>query len=101
MKFGLESVSTLSALIRKLVVGLTRLDLIDNFDSVIEEGIEIPSGTEITIRNKLTYTPTKYIITSQVGNGLITKGTTLWSSSVVSFKNNGTETVTINVILMR
>ena len=101
MKFGLESVSTLSALIRKLVVGLTRLDLIDNFDSVIEEGIEIPSGTEITIRNKLTYTPTKYIITSQVGNGLITKGDTPWTRSALYFKNNGSETVTINVTFMR
>lgn len=101
MKFSLESTRTLSALIRKLTVGLKKLSFQENFDAIDMEGIEIASGSELTIRNKLTYIPTKYIITSQIGNGLITKGDTPWTISSVSFKNNGLETVTFNVTFMR
>ena len=101
MKFALESARTLPALIRKLTVGLKKLSFTENFDSVDVEDIEIASGSEVTVRNKLTYIPTKYIITSQTGNGLITKGDTPWTRSALYFKNNGTEKVTISVTFMR
>jgi hypothetical protein len=101
MKFALDGARDLIALVRSLNVGLKKLNFQENFEAIDIEGIEIPSNSEVTVRNKLTYIPTKYIITSQSGNGLITKGDTPWTRSALYFKNNGNETVTVNVTFMR
>lgn len=101
MKFSLEGARDLYALIRGLTVGLKRLSFEDNFESFKIENVEIPANSEIAIGNKLTYIPSKYIITSQTGNGLITKGTTSWTTSALYVKNNGAETVKVNISFLR
>ena len=101
MKFSIDGARDIFALIRGLKVGLQRLSFEDNFESFEVQDIEIASGSEVSIGNKLTYVPSKYIITSQTGNGLITKGDTSWTQSFLYLKNNGTNNVTISVTFMR
>ncbi len=100
MKFNLSSARDLVDLAKKLTVGLTRLSIQDNMEGFTVEDLEITAGSTVTIRNKLTFTPSQYIITSQIGNGLVTK-TGTWDKSFLKLINNGTSDVTITVIFMR
>jgi hypothetical protein len=110
MKFNLASIKDLVDLVNKLSIGLRQLTFEDNMDSFIEENIEAdvyvaatqnnPEENVITIRNKLTFIPNKYIITSQIGHGVVTK-TGTWTKDFLYLKNNGPDPVTITVIFMR
>ena len=86
MKLGLSHIKTLEKLITMLEIGLSRLSLTDNFESFEIQDIEITSGSEVTIGNKLTKMPSKYIITGQTGHGVISKGDTQWSSKYLYLK---------------
>lgn len=87
-------------LTRQLAVGLRDLQFKDNFVS-FEETIELPATTEVRVRNSLNIEPTRYIIVSQEGNGLVTKGSTEWTSDFLYLYNNGATTVTIKVIFFK
>ena len=100
MKFNLTSAIDLVDLAKKLTSGLTKLTIQDNMEGFTVQDIEIPSGQTVTIRNKLTFIPSQYIITSQKGNGLVTK-TGTWDKSFLYLINNGSSDVTITVIFMR
>lgn len=100
MKFNLTSARDLTDLAKKLAHGLVRLRFEDNMESQKEIGLTIASSGTLTIGNKLTFIPSQYIITSQEGNGLITK-TGVWTNKFLYLKNNGAEDVTITVIFMR
>ena len=100
MKFNLTSAKNLVDLAKKLTVGLTKLTIEDNMESFKVEDLDIVSGTEVTIGNKLTFVPKQYIITSQVGNGLVTK-TNTWDIDSLYLTNNGSSDVTITVIFIR
>lgn len=100
MKFNLTSARDLTDLAKKLAHGLVRLKFEDNMESQKEVDLTITASGTLTIGNKLTFIPSQYIITSQEGNGLITK-TGVWTNKFLYLKNNGAEDVTITVIFMR
>ena len=100
MKFSLETARDLQDLIRQLSLGLSKLNIEENMESFKVEGLEIDAGDTATIQNKLTFIPKQYILTSQEGNGLVTKSST-WDINNLYLKNNGSSTVTLTVIFMR
>lgn len=100
MKFNLENLRELRRLIRELAIGLRKLDLINNFEGS-ELNIVIPASSSVSIRNPLNFIPSRYIILSQEGNGLITKSTTAWTLDFLYFSNNGGSEVTAKIFVMR
>jgi len=116
---SLSSAKNLQDLITKAIAGLKKLTFTDNFESFKAQDIEIAPGQVLSIRNELTFIPTQYIITSQEGNGLVTRSkeelldevntgnnntntTRDWNLDYLYLKNNGLEeTVKITVIFMR
>jgi len=107
MKFSLGSIKDIEELVKKLTHGLTKLTLADNMET-FETTFSVAGGKTVTIRNKLTSTPTKYIILSQEGHGMLTKTslqdgkeTITWNIENVYLKNNGNETVKATVLFMR
>lgn len=101
MKIGISNVKTIEGIIRLLETVLHRLSLTDNFESFEVQDVEITSGSEITIGNKLTIIPTKYILTGQIGHGVISKGDTQWTAKYLYIKNNGPDTVKVSMVFMR
>ncbi len=101
MRFSLESARDITALIRSLSTGLRKLTLDENMDAFIVEDVDISANSEVTIGNKLTSIPKHYIITSQKGNALITKGDTEWTGRSLYLKNNdNTNDATITVVFV-
>ena len=100
MRFRLESLQSLTQLIKELSTGLRRLTFESNFES-FEVNVEIPTTSEFGVRNQLTFRPTKYIIVSQSGNGLITKGPTEWTDNNLYLYNNGASDVEATIIFFR
>lgn len=100
MKFRIESLQTMQQLIKELSTGLRRLTFGNNFES-FEVDVEIPTTSEVSVRNQLTFRPTKYIIVSQSGNGLITKGPTDWTDNNLYLYNNGASDVEATIIFFR
>lgn len=107
MKFSFNISKGLDDLVKKLMHGLGKLTFEDNMESFKSEDLVIPKGKTVTISNKLTFTPSKYIIVSQEGNGVVSKGVSKdtgkgWDNKFVFLKNNSTtEDVKITVIFMR
>ncbi len=101
MRFTIEGVRDIVDLVRQLSIGLYKLSFKDNFESFTVEGVQIPSNTEISIQNKLTFVPKHYIITTQTGNSLVTKGDKEWTKTALYFKNNGSNDVTLNIVFLR
>ena len=102
MRFSLESARDITALIRSLSTGLRKLTIDENMDAFIAEDVEIKANSEASVGNKLTSIPKHYIITSQKGNALITKGDTEWTPRTLYLKNNSTTndaTITVVFIL--
>lgn len=73
----------------------------DNFNSFIEKDIEFAASEEKTIQHFLGVVPKYRIILRQVGNGVIEDIPSGWTDKVVSFKNRGTETVKITLMIVR
>jgi hypothetical protein len=102
MKFSLEGARDLQDLIRQLSLGLSKLNIEENMEAFKVENLEIAANTEVSVRNKLTFIPKQYIITSQEGNGLVTKGPTAWDVNNLYLKNNdASNAVTLTIIFMR
>lgn len=99
MKFRIEGLNSLKSLVKELALGLRNLTFGDNFNG-FETTVTIAATSEQAVRNELTKTPTKYIILSQEGNGLITKGTTSWDSNYIYLYNNGAVSVTATIFVM-
>lgn len=100
MRFGLEKLRDYRELIKELANGLLKLDLLNNFES-FETNVVISATSEKQIRNQLTFIPSRYIIVSQLGNGLITKSSTEWTKNYLYLYNNGAVEVTAKIIFMR
>ncbi len=102
MKFNLETIGELRALIKELANGLLKLNFVDNFES-FKATLLIPgSTTDFRVSNQLSFIPSEYIIVSQEGNGLITKAaSTVWTRNYLYLDNNSANDVTIKIIFMR
>ena len=100
MKFNLERIKDIVNLTRVLAVGLRDLTFADNFRAD-EQEITIPATSEYQVRHDLKTVPTRYIIVSQSGNGLITKGTTEWTSNYAYLYNNGAVDVTLTIVILK
>ena len=87
-------------MVKDLNHGLRNMTFTNNVEG-FEATVTISATSELAIRNELTFTPTRYIIMSQTGNGLITKGSTDWSSDYLYLYNNGAVSVTITVFFMK
>lgn len=110
MKISIKGLS-FEEIVDVLHVGLSKLDLNSNLEG-FEVDVIIPTlqydvnnqaienSNVITIRNTLTFIPTRYIILSQEGNGLITK-TDTWTRKYLYLKNNGLEKVTLKVMFLK
>lgn len=81
-------------------MGLRKLNFINNFEG-FEIDATIAAGSTVTIRNQLNFVPTRYIILSQTGNGLVTKATTPWTLNYIYFTNNGAASVDAKIFVMR
>ena len=100
----LETLNDLKSITKELSTRLRALTFGDNFDS-FEVKLTVPGAAapnnEITTRNQLTQIPTRYIIVSQEGGGLITRGS-VWDTNYISFQNASTsDDAKITVIVMR
>jgi hypothetical protein len=101
-KFGrLELIKGITQMAKELSTGLRNLKFEDNFDS-FQVDISLAAGEEKNnIRNQLKNIPTKYIITFQTGNGLVTAGDTAWNINYISFKNHGSNPVEVKLRVLR
>jgi len=100
MKFALEKIRTLGELIRSLAVGLNRLDMVENFES-LEKTLVISSGSEAVTRNSLSFIPSKCIIVKKKGNGNIAAGNTADTRDFLYLQNYGPDEVQVTVIWQR
>lgn len=100
MKFNLERIEDIINLTRQLAVGLRDLTFSDNFRG-FEQEVTISATSEARVRNTLNFIPSRYIIVSQTGNGVVTKGTTEWSDDFLYLYNNGAVSVTVTVQFFR
>lgn len=118
MKFNLSGISTFENMAKTLMHGLKKLTFLDNMESFEVENLTIPARKSVDIPNKLTSIPSKYIIVSQVGNGLVTKvsqdtgsekrtsrikiygssSNKPWTKDTLYLKNHGGEDVIVTVI---
>tara|TARA_Y100000004_G_scaffold31445_1_gene32905 strand:+ start:858 stop:1202 length:345 start_codon:yes stop_codon:yes gene_type:complete len=114
MKFDFSTVKDIKEFVEKLTTGLSKLTFEDNMEAFTVQDVEIRSGKTASIRNLLQFVPSKYIIVSQEGNGVVTKaglketnstGTFSrfkeWNLDYVYLKNNGPQTVKITIVFMR
>jgi hypothetical protein len=99
MKFRLEALKNLAAVVKELANGLKRLRFDNNFVSFTKT-VTIANGAEATIRNELQIIPSGYIIHKQTGNGLLTSETD-WTKDYVYLTNNGSVEVTATVIFFQ
>jgi hypothetical protein len=99
MKFNIENLKGLPRLIKELAIGLRNLDFTNNFTSFVISDTITSSGT-IVVRNKLDSTDIRYIVTSNDGDGSINKSTT-WDSNYISFKNNGSVSAEVEILVFK
>lgn len=91
---------------RDLSVGLLKLNFGENFESFRVDNVVIKSGTEIAISNQLktksnNSIPNSRIIVRQIGNGLVTDGSTAWTINLLYLFNQGPDDVTISVVFFK
>jgi hypothetical protein len=99
MKFSLSQLLDYNKIIRELSTGLSRLDFVDNF-ICSEVSVTIANGDEAKVRHGLAITPSRYILSFQRGNGLVT-ATGTWTSDFAYLTNNGPDEVTIKVLFFK
>ena len=71
-----------------------------NFDGYIPT-VKILASSTLQIPHFLGVIPKYRILLRQEGNGLITDVPTSWTTDYITLKNNGTEDVTISVLIAR
>ena len=99
MKFNIEGLKDITRIVKELANGLRRLTFSENCEGFEVTETIAASGTNV-VRNQLTVEPTKYIIVSNDGDGVISKGST-WDSNYISFKNNGSIEADVTIIVLK
>ena len=101
MKFSLGTIFELKQLLKELGTGLSRLDLVENFDS-FEVEATIAANTEAAIRNEATYIPSRMLIVKQTGNALVTAGDAAWTTNYLYIKNHdSTNSATVKIVFFK
>lgn len=103
MKFNISGSTGLQGLIRILTSGLNKLRLDENFENFEVKNLVLPASATgvVTIRNSLTFIPTRYIIVKQKGNGIVTSADKFWTLRELYMVNHGPDEVTVNILFMR
>lgn len=96
----IETLTTVKELSKELSSALRSLAFLDNFNSYTVDLTLIASEEKNNIRNELTVIPGSYIILFQTGNGLVTAGDTIWNKDYLAFKNHGSNTVTVKILIL-
>lgn len=91
---------------RDLVSGMVKMNFLENFESFRVDNLIISAGSEVSIYNQFKNRingaiPSSRVIVRQQGNGVITDGTTAWTSEAVYLKNEGPSEVKISVIFFK
>lgn len=76
------------------------MSLSSNFNGQILE-TTISAGDTKTLSHNLGIVPLYRIILRQVGNGVITDVPSDWKANSIKLKNNGSEQVTLTILLVR
>ncbi len=71
-----------------------------NFNGYIAT-VKILASSTLQIQHFLGVTPKFRVILRQEGNGLITDVPTGWNTDIITLKNNGSEDVTLSVLIAR
>lgn len=100
MKFNLSKFLSLQTLITELSIGLTKLNLTDNFEAR-EIEVVIPATSEAKIQHNLGFVPKRYLIVDFLGNGVISRGTNSWDRTFAYLYNYGTDQATLKVIFYK
>lgn len=95
-----SAINEIQLALQDLFVGINRLNFEDNFDSFTWTG-PVEAGTEVTIPNKLSSIPTKYLVVRNNFGEPIGDGIKPWTSDFVYLKNYGGGNATITVVFMR
>jgi hypothetical protein len=85
--------------LKELQNGLTKLSLVDNFESQVLT-ISIPASSTVQYSHNLGVTPTKRLIVKADGSGL-DDSTNAWTSTSVYFRNSSASTINATIIIMR
>lgn len=101
MKFNLDGIKELRILIQELSNGLFKLQLRNNFEG-FEVTETIAANTEVKIRNKMNFIPSRYLIVDKDGGEAVARGSTTWTSDYLYIKNyDATNAVVVTVQFLR
>lgn len=100
MKFSLDNLFNFKQLVRHLASGLERLRLEDNFEG-FQITLVIPASSEFKLRNQLKFIPSKYIVLFQQGNGVLTAGSSKWTSDFLYMENHGAAEITVKLQFLK
>ena len=93
----------ITKIIRELNIGLTRLNLSDNFESFVKT-VTIPATSELAIRNELQggRIPSHWIkLRSDTGGIDVVDGDAVWNANYVYLKNTGASSATVTVVFLK
>lgn len=91
----------LNDLVDAFVFQSSSISIESNFNAYIAKDVNIASGNTVTIQHFLGVIPKWRIILRQTGNGVITDVPSNWNKKSIELLNNGTEDVTISVLIAR
>ena len=106
MRFGLENLRNLQAVITELANGLTKLSFSDNF-SGWEETLVFTAGGTQDIKSRLNFIPSRFIIVYQTGAGQVTAELDgsgipkIWTKNHLYLINNGAAAVTAKIQFLK
>ena len=90
----------INASFRDLFIGLRRLSFEDNFESFEYSGA-IAATTEISVPNRLTFIPSRYIVVDSTGGAIVGRGPTSWTSDRLFIKNYSATATVAKIVFMR
>lgn len=90
----------LNAGFRDLFIGLRRLSFEDNFESFEYNGA-IAATTEISVPNKFSFIPSRYLVLDATGGAIVGRGPTAWTSNILYIKNYSSSATVAKIVFMR
>jgi hypothetical protein len=96
-----EIKSRLNDLIDAFIFQSSSISIESNFNGYVAKDVEIAPGESLNIQHFLGVIPKWRVILKQVGNGVITDVNEKWNTKFICLKNNGSEKVTISILIAR